>query len=310
MQIATIQRAPYKTKRKRIIEIDFLRGVCVILMIVDHFFYDYGFLMPSIFGEITGPAPLLALHNSATWYWVWSVRVITRYVVIALFFFLSGLSTQFSRSNVKRGTIYFFVGLIISFTSYQIDVCYNIEGLAMIINTILTFGLAILIYGLYQMFMNFIFKKNKYPTIIISTLVGIAIIIAGYCSPYFFSNESTFYYQDITFNNLMRSLFGYGKFGPNGDYMPLFPYLGYIFLGSAISALIYKDRKSLLTPLVLKYENMNESILKKTLNGPIYFAKGVGFMGHHAFIIYFAHQVILIIIACIVMLSLGYTLNL
>lgn len=34
---------------KRVVEIDLMRGVAVLLMIFDHFMYDLGFLLPTLF---------------------------------------------------------------------------------------------------------------------------------------------------------------------------------------------------------------------------------------------------------------------
>lgn len=73
-------------KRGRIELMDAMRGLAVLLMVVHHFFYD------------------LAAFCGAPW-WLFSNPLfdVLHYVFAGLFILLSGVSSNFSRSNVKRG---------------------------------------------------------------------------------------------------------------------------------------------------------------------------------------------------------------
>lgn len=73
-------------KQKRIGLMDALRGAAVLLMVVHHFLYD------------------LAAFCGAPW-WVFSNPVFDflHYVFAGLFILLAGVSSNFSRSNIKRG---------------------------------------------------------------------------------------------------------------------------------------------------------------------------------------------------------------
>ena len=73
-------------KGKRIGAMDALRGLAVLLMVVHHFLYD------------------LAAFCGAPW-WIFSNPVFDflHYVFAGLFILLAGVSSNFSRSNAKRG---------------------------------------------------------------------------------------------------------------------------------------------------------------------------------------------------------------
>ncbi len=296
----------YPEVKKRVFEVDFLRGLCILLMILDHFFYDWCGLMPAIFGPINEPEWLVTLHDFALFWWNWDVRTITRFIIVALFFFLSGISTSFSRSNIKRGSIYFTIGVLISCITFDISQLTNGFQIAMIVNTIFTFGLATLIFGIFEyLFKKFI--KNKLAFTITSTAIGIAIIIIGYTSPTFFDNTATL--EVLNFPNLMRAIFGYGRFANQADYMPLLPYLGFIFLGAAFASIFYAKKQSLLQPLFDKFNHRPKDYLDNVVWFPIKIGKGISFVGKYAFLTYIIHQGVLIIICVIIMLSLGYSLN-
>ena len=72
--------------KQRIQLIDALRGLAVLLMVIHHFLYD------------------LAAFAGAPW-WLFSNPIFTplHFVFAGLFIFLSGVSSNFSRSNIKRG---------------------------------------------------------------------------------------------------------------------------------------------------------------------------------------------------------------
>lgn len=296
----------YPKVKKRVFEIDFLRGLCILLMILDHFFYDWCVLMPYIFGPIEQPTWLVELHNFAYFWWTWDVRYITRFIVVALFFFLSGISTSFSRSNIKRGSIYFTIGVLISCITFDISQINPKIQIAMIVNTIFTFGLATLIFGIFE----YLFKKiikNKLAFTMTCVLLGLAILIAGYTSPTFFNNSASL--NELNFSNLMTAIFGYGRFNNQADYMPLFPYLGFIFLGAAFASIFYVKKKTLMQPLFDKFNHRPKDNLDYIVWLPIKIGKGVCVVGRYAFLTYIIHQAVLIIISSIIMLSLGYSFN-
>ncbi|GAB4264318.1 heparan-alpha-glucosaminide N-acetyltransferase [Thermincola ferriacetica] len=74
-----------RDERKRIWELDFLRGIALILMIIFHFLYDLNEFFHYPVAYYTG-----------VYYYIGKVSVI-------LFMLISGISSSLSRNNLKRG---------------------------------------------------------------------------------------------------------------------------------------------------------------------------------------------------------------
>ncbi len=88
----------------RIQAIDALRGFCVVLMCFHHFFYD------------------LAAFLGAPW-WIFSNPVfnVLHYIFAGCFILLSGVSSRFSRSNLRRGGILLLIALALTAVTWLGD---------------------------------------------------------------------------------------------------------------------------------------------------------------------------------------------
>ena len=64
-----------RKKKARILEIDFLRGLCILLMVMDHFFFDFGYLIYDLFDItlLTAPDWIISLTEASRFYWDWNV---------------------------------------------------------------------------------------------------------------------------------------------------------------------------------------------------------------------------------------------
>ena len=134
-----------ETKRKRIWEIDFLRGIALVLMIVFHVVFD----LNDIYDY-----PIY--YGSGFFYYIGKTSAI-------LFMLLSGVSCFLSRDNIKRGLKIFGIAMILTLITYLYNPAFEIKF------GILHFlGICMMIYPLLK-------KMNRFFIILLS----IVIIIVG-----------------------------------------------------------------------------------------------------------------------------------
>lgn len=198
-------------KQDRIWEIDFLRGIAIILMIFFHIIFDLNFYSITNFNISSGILFFIA-RLSAT-----------------MFITIAGISLSISYSRVKnklnkkdilikfikRGTKILFLGLVISLVTW----IYLQEGF--IIFGILHFiGVSIIL--------SILFIEFKY----INILLGIFFIFIGFILGSFIFN----------FNLLLPLGFVPKNFW-TVDYFPLFPWFGIILFGISIGNMIYPGLK-------------------------------------------------------------------
>jgi len=128
------------------------------------------------------------------------------------------------------------------------------------INILGVIALSILLYALCQ----------KLSTKNLFFIVGLLLLF------YVMISITFNYYNDGTYNPLTSILycpFNPIKAGYVGDYLPLFPYIIFLFLGVIFARFVYKEKRS---------------IISKKGN----WEKPICLLGRHSLIIYIAHEVI------------------
>lgn len=246
---------------KRIHEIDFARGILIALVIMDHLFN--WFAQDGTFDWAW-----------ADYYWTCMGREVVRLVVLFLFVFISGISTAFSRNNWKRAgellvfsaIIYVGSSILTLFFQDQMGFPFRID-----FNIIGVLGWSTLFYC---------FTQGRSWRILVVGLL-ITLLLAWYLIPYL---DAYFIAHGMTHLNIPE-LFdpGWGY----ADWLPLFPYIFFFFLGACFSYLFYLPNK--------------ESLIKHRGN----WERPVCFMGRHSLLFYFGHQAIFVPI----FLLIGYLLH-
>ncbi|MBD3156776.1 DUF1624 domain-containing protein [Candidatus Peregrinibacteria bacterium] len=196
-----------KKESKRFWEIDFLRGIAIIMMIIFHLLYNLNYFSYIQVNVFIGGWELLGK------------------ITFTLFLFLVGISLSLSAGRrkkehtfsfyvyLKRGLILFSWGMIITIASYfLIPEAYIKFGILHLI------GVAVII--------SYPFLRFRWTAIIVgAAIIALGIYLQGYRfeTPYFYWLGITPYH----FTAL--------------DHFPIFPYWGIVLIGLGIGNKLYKN---------------------------------------------------------------------
>lgn len=192
--------------KSRIWELDALRGVCILCVIVVHFLFDLSF-----FGglDLTLPA----------WY------VFIQEYGGAIFVVLSGVCVTLGSKSVRRGLIVFSCGMLITAVTYGMY-RLGMSGADVVVKfgVLHLLGVCMLVYPA--------FKKLPPATL---TVLGLVIAITGYAIRGIIVPQHWLFPLGLTYEGFTSS-----------DYFPLFPQLGYFLIGAAIGKTAYREKRTLL----------------------------------------------------------------
>ena len=192
--------------KSRIWELDALRGVCILCVIVVHFLFDLSF-----FGglDLTLPA----------WY------VFIQEYGGAIFVVLSGVCVTLGSKSVRRGLIVFACGMLITAVTYGMY-RLGMSGADVVVKfgVLHLLGVCMLVYPAFK----------KLPPAALA-LLGLAIAITGYAIRGVVVPQRWLFPLGLTYEGFTSS-----------DYFPLFPQLGYFLIGAAIGKTAYREKRALL----------------------------------------------------------------
>jgi uncharacterized membrane protein len=197
---------------ERVWEIDFLRGLAIILMVGYHLLFDLG--------EFRGIKRFLGFSTDLSSV-AWSAA---QYFFAGLFVVLSGISSTLSRSNIRRGLRLLAVSLAVSAVTYVFD-----PSSAIYFGILQCLAFSMLIYGA-------AFEKAG-P--IACAAWGALVLGLGAAIPILKKGLA------------VRSdwLLPFGIHSPSFssfDYFPLIPWLGVFLVGVALGKSAYAAKRSLL----------------------------------------------------------------
>lgn len=191
-------------REERIWEIDFLRAMAIILMIFFHLVYDLN--------EFWGREVAIL---SSFWYWEGKVAV-------WLFIFLAGISSGFSRNNVRRGLKVLAFALLISLVTYFIfQEQYVRFGILHLLAT------AMLLFPLLKRLPNVWLLISAAVLLLAAIPLRTVLVETSLLLPFGLMYEG--------FSTI--------------DYYPLFPYLAVFLMGMLAYNKFYYQRRSLFSSL-------------------------------------------------------------
>jgi len=176
---------------KRIQLIDALRGLAVVLMVIHHFLYD-----------------LVEFLGAPGWLFSNPVFDFLHYIFAGLFILLSGVSSRFSRSNLKRGAKVLAIALVITLVTWLMKMPIRFGVLHLL-------GFCMVFYGLTHKIWEEL-PAPLMPVLCLLLLVGTALATA---------------YWEPGVNFLWMFGWTYPGFY-SADYFPIFPWLFVFLLGA------------------------------------------------------------------------------
>ncbi len=196
----------------RIWEIDFLRGLSIILMVFYHLFYDLW--------ALSGIKKLLGVSiELSNIYWT-----VAHYFFAGLFIVLSGISSTLSWNNIRRSLRLFAVAIVVSAATYVFD-----PSSVILFGILHCLAVSILIYGLAL--------ERSGPVVCAyagAAVLGLSVLVR------LAMKQAT-----VSFDWLLPL----GIHTPTysaADYFPLLPWLGIFLAGAALGKSVYAAKQSLI----------------------------------------------------------------
>jgi uncharacterized membrane protein len=186
----------------RIWELDALRGLCILCVIIVHTLFDlvYFWHLP-----ITFPPVYQFIQDNGG----------------VIFILLSGICVTLGSRSLRRGLIVLGFGMVITIVTWGMTkVGMAGPDLVVRFGILHLLGTCMILYP--------IFKAWPIPLV---SGIGVIVIIAGYL---FLQNQ-------VQSRWLFLLGLRYPGF-TSGDYFPLFPYLGWFLLGTVLGKIFYSDR--------------------------------------------------------------------
>lgn len=225
-------------KRKRVWEVDFLRGIMILFVVWDHFMWD----IANLGSKDYNTGVFQWLYNLAGNYYTGVLREVTHDVFVTMFVVVSGVSSAFSRNNLRRAIKMIAFALLLSAGTYAAS---SIAGMNVTINfnVIHVLALSILLWAVIDWLWKKCdrnWKKNIFGSVMFC--VTISVLLVGYCAKArpVASDNKVWYF--LIYHDLKNSA-GYGSF-IGGDYLPFFPDFGWFLVGAFLGKALYKWRRT------------------------------------------------------------------
>lgn len=251
---ALCRTLPYG-RRERIWELDYLRGACIVLMILYHAMYD---LRTFALDWQRQSGAFAELYELAALF-LRSPFLHLRDFVAPAFFFLAGISTSLTHSAPLRAA-----KVLVS--ACLVTLCADLMGMTITMGVLHCLGLCMLLHWLLEK----VFRDRRAWLCLALTLCT-ALFAFRACGLVATGAGRIF----AVFPESLAPLFELIgiPLGPAADFYPLSPWLGVFLLGSLFGKSAYEQNRRSLLPRVRR---------------PLFFP--VEWLGRHALIVYLVHQ--------------------
>ncbi len=201
---------------KRAFELDFLRGLAIIMMMLHHFIYDLRYVIG---------LDVFAIQD--TYFFIYWIRA----PFVFIFLFVSGICCSFSKNNFVRSAKMAAAAVLFSVVFLVVSI-YTKSQMYVIFNVLHILAVGTLLYAVLSFLeTKFSFKGVNYILI----FAGIFFLWLSY--PLSALKESFIPALVPVFD-----VFAYGI--GMADYMPLIPWFGMFLFGALFGRLYYSQKKS------------------------------------------------------------------
>lgn len=192
--------------KKRIWELDALRGICVLGMVVVHLLYD-----------------MVYLYRLVEWEFPPGLNFLSQWGGV-LFILLSGVCVTLGSHSFRRGLIVFGCGMAITAVTVVMYLT-NLAGRSMIIyfGVLQCLGVCMMLWGIFRHFPTWFLAVTGVLFAAVGIYLGKVVL--------------------VDFPWLMPLGFVYPGFS-TADYFPLLPHLGFFLLGAVVGRRVYGENVS------------------------------------------------------------------
>lgn len=193
--------------KNRVWELDALRGICILGMVIVHFVYD-----------------LVYLYDIIDWvYPAWFSFVMDWGGI--LFLLISGICATLGKRSVRRGLIVLGCGFICTAVTYGMyRFGFADKSLTIYFGVLHCLGLCMILWWLFK----------RLPTLVIALLAATMIAAGFYLDTRYFDCSMLL----IPLGFVPRGF-------ASSDYFPLLPYFGFFLAGAVLGRTVYRKKESL-----------------------------------------------------------------
>ena len=290
---------------KRIWEIDFLRGILIIGMLVDHFMFFLG-MFAGLYPADSLPEWLINVSSFANAYWNNEVKLVIRFIGIILFFMLTGISSKFSKSNLKRSLICMGFGVFLSLAFMTFSLISGTSNYVLF-SIITCLGFAMFAYwGLRELYLKIFKDETKWKWWALG--LGLVFVLTGFIVNLIISTDLRFghiflsmvgqyapgefnSHEPLSFGTVILTILGFHHWG--NDWCGILPWVGFTLIGGFIGEHVYALRKS----IFFRKDELHNAEFNRTAIRKTWF---INWLGSKTFIIYVIHPLIIVMILLLV----------
>lgn len=254
----------YKQQSSRAFELDFLRGLAIIMMMLHHFIFDLRYLLG---------LDVFAWQESYLFiYWI-------RAPFVFIFLFVSGICCSFSKNNFLRSLKMGIVAILFSVVFFAVSIFTQSE-MYVVINVLHLLTLGTLLYAI----LEFYEKKHAFRYVDMILLFTMLLFL-----------WLAYPLSEIPAMDIPALIPVHEKFAAGlgmADYMPLVPWFGLFVFGAFFGRIYYKKRQTLfpgcpvpLRQISVPFEFVGRNALifyllhQPVLLGVLYFLRFLGIIG-------------------------------